>query len=68
MWEVGGDAWGWHRRLHAWEEESVTECFILLHDVVLQANVHSDGGGLLIPLKFIQRRELTSFSRKGIDR
>lgn len=24
MWEVGGDAWGWRRRLHAWKEESVT--------------------------------------------
>lgn len=40
MWEVGGDAWSWRRRLHAWKEESVTECSILLHDVVLHANVH----------------------------
>lgn len=39
-WEVGGDAWVWRRRLHAWEEESVSDCSILLHDVVLQANVH----------------------------
>ena len=23
-WEEGGDAWGWRRGLHAWEEESVT--------------------------------------------
>jgi len=48
-WEVRGDAWDWHRRLHAWEEESVTECSILMHDVVLQANVHDRWRWLIDP-------------------
>lgn len=46
-WEVRGDAWG--RRLHAWEEESVTKCSIILHDVVLQANVHDRWRWLIDP-------------------
>lgn len=48
-WEVGGDAWGWRRRLHAWEEKSVTKWSILLHDVVLQANVHDRWRWLIDP-------------------
>jgi len=48
-WEVGGDVWDWRRRLHAWEEESVTECSILLHDVVLQDNVHDRWRWLINP-------------------
>jgi len=34
------EAWVWRRRLLAWEEESVRECSILLHNIVLQNNVH----------------------------
>ena len=48
-WEDGGEAWGWRRRLHAWEEESVTKCSILLHDVVLQAHIHDKWRWLLDP-------------------
>ena len=38
-WEVGGRAWVWRRRLLAWEEDSVKDCTLLLHNVVLQDNV-----------------------------
>jgi len=34
-WGVGGGAWVWRRRLFAWEEECVTKCCALLHDIVL---------------------------------
>ena len=37
-WGGGGGAWLWRRRLLAWEEETVSECASLLHDVVLQDN------------------------------
>ena len=39
-WEIDGGAWVWRRHLFAWEEESVRECSILLHNNVLQDNVH----------------------------
>jgi len=48
-WENGGEAWGWRRRLHAWGEESVTKCSILLHDVVLQVHIHDKWRWLLDP-------------------
>lgn len=35
-WEDRCGAWEGRRRLFAWEEESVTECSVLLHDIVLQ--------------------------------
>jgi hypothetical protein len=38
-WEDGGSAWVWRRRLLAWEEDSVRECILLLHNIVLQENV-----------------------------
>ena len=38
-WEEGGAAWVWRRHLLAWEEESVLECSVLLHDVILQDHV-----------------------------
>jgi len=37
-WMDGGGAWEWRRRLLAWEEESVTNCSFLLHNIVLQDN------------------------------
>lgn len=40
---LGADGAGeslWHRRLIAWEEESVRECVVLLHNIVLQEKVH----------------------------
>ena len=39
-WEVDGGAWVWRRRLFEWEEESVRECSFLLHNIVLQDDVH----------------------------
>lgn len=39
-WLEGGGAWSWHRRLLAWEEESVRECLYLLLNVVLQEKYH----------------------------
>jgi len=38
-WMEGGRAWEWRRRLLAWEENSVRECSLLLHNIVLQENV-----------------------------
>jgi hypothetical protein len=35
--EVDGEAWGWRRRLRAWEEELLEECRQLINGVVLQA-------------------------------
>ena len=37
-WEERGSACVWRRRLLAWEKESVSECTILLQDIVLQDN------------------------------
>ena len=34
-WRVEGEAWRWRRRLFAWEEESVGELTLLLHNVSL---------------------------------
>ena len=31
----GGAAWEWRRPMLAWEEESVSECFVMLHDIIL---------------------------------
>lgn len=36
-WDEAGEAWKWRRRLFAWEEESVAELTLLLHNVSLQA-------------------------------
>lgn len=38
-WEEGGEAWGWRKRLWAWEEEMVVECRHLLNTIVLQLDV-----------------------------
>ena len=35
-WDNGGDAWGWRRRLLAWEEELMGELMILLANVSLR--------------------------------
>lgn len=37
VWDEAGEAWKWRRRLFAWEEESVAELTLLLHNVSLQA-------------------------------
>jgi len=41
--------WEWRRRLLAWEEECV-ECYVLLHNVVLQVTVHDTLRWLLDPI------------------
>ena len=38
-WTDGGGAWEWRMRLLAWEEETVSECAFLLHNVVLQDHI-----------------------------
>jgi len=38
-WEDGGSSCVWRRRLFAWEEECVRECYVLLHDIVLQEHL-----------------------------
>jgi len=42
-----GEAWVWRRRLLAWEEESVRECSVLLHNIVLQDEVNDTWRWLL---------------------
>lgn len=50
-WGIDGEAWVWRRRLFAWEkEESVRECSILLHNVILQDTVHDTWRGLSDPI------------------
>lgn len=49
-WEVGGRGWEWRRRLLAWEEESVEECFVMLHGIVLQVTTHDTWRWLLDPI------------------
>ena len=48
---------GWRRCLLAWEDESVTNCSFLLHDIVLQDRVSDRWRWLLDPV--------ASFSVKG---
>jgi hypothetical protein len=40
----------WRRRLLAWEEESVRECLMLRHNIVLQDNVEDTWRWLLDPI------------------
>jgi len=40
----------WRRRLLAWEEESVRECYVFLDNIVLQENVHDGWRWLLDPI------------------
>jgi len=49
-WGVGGGAWVWKRRLFAWEEECVRECYALLHDIVLQDHTIDRWRWLLNPV------------------
>jgi len=49
-WDEGGSTWVWRRRLLAWEEESVSDCAILLHNIVLQGSVLDRWRWLLDPI------------------
>ena len=40
----------WHRRLFAWEEESISECYVLLRNFVLQENVEDKWTWQLDPM------------------
>ena len=49
-WEVRGGAWVWRRCLFAWEEECLRECYVLLHDFVLQDHLLDRWRWLLDPI------------------
>ena len=49
-WEEGGGAWVWRRRLLAWEEESVSDCVVLLHNIDFQDQVLDRWMWLLDPI------------------
>jgi len=49
-WGLEGGAWGWRRRLLAWEEESVRECSMLLHNFVMQDTIHDTWRWQLDPI------------------
>nr|ABN08531.1 hypothetical protein MtrDRAFT_AC157488g19v2 [Medicago truncatula] len=48
---VGGGERVWRCRLFAWEEESERKCSVLLHNTVLQKNVHDAWHWLLDPIQ-----------------
>lgn len=49
-WEEGGVAWVWRMHLLAWEEETVTVCSVLLHNIVLQDDIPNRWWWLLDPV------------------
>jgi len=55
-WTDGSRGWVWRRHLLAWEEESVRECYVLLHNG-LQDNVHDTWRWLLDPVHGYSVRE-----------
>jgi len=63
-------AWVWRRCLLAWEENSVRECTLLLHNVVLQVNVSDKWRWLLDHVHGYTIREAYRFITSGeqVDR
>lgn len=49
-WEDGRSTWVWRRRLFAWEEECISECSVLLCDMVLQDPIPDRWRWLLDPV------------------
>ena len=49
-WGFDGEAWEWRRPLFAWEEDSVRECSLLLHNFVLQDTVQDSWRWMLDPI------------------
>lgn len=49
-WAVEGMAWEWRRHLFLWEEEYVRECYVLLHNIVLQDTANDSWRWLLDPV------------------
>lgn len=70
-WGEGGRAWVWRRRMLAWEEESVRECLVLLHNIVLQDDVNDRWSWLIDPTHSYSVRDayhlITSFGEQ-VDR
>ena len=61
----------WRRWLFAWEEESVRECSVFLHNIVLQENVHDAWCWLLDPIQdysVMGAYRLLTTSRQPVDR
>jgi hypothetical protein len=56
-WMENGRGWVWRRRLLAWEEDTVRECYLLVHNVVLQENVSDTWRWLLDPVHGYTVRE-----------
>jgi len=69
-WAVGASVWLWRRRLLAWEEDSVRECTLLLHNVVLQDNVSDTWRWLIDLVHGYSVREAYRFLTSGeqVDR
>jgi len=49
-WGVDGRAWMWSHRLFTWEEDSMRECSLWLHNIILQDAVHDTWRWLLDPI------------------
>jgi len=60
-WGEGGGAWSWRRRLFAWEEASLRECSLLLHNIVLQDSVTDKWRWLLNPIHGYSVRDTYRF-------
>ena len=60
-WGEGGGAWLWRRRLLAWEEDSLRERSLLLHNIVLQDSVTDKWRWLLDPIHGYSVRETYRF-------
>ncbi|XP_024628771.1 uncharacterized protein [Medicago truncatula] len=58
----------WRRRLLAWEEESVRECLVLFHNIVLQENVEDTLRWLLDPIHGYSVRGAYRFLTTSVDR
>ena len=60
-WVDGGGAWEWRRRLLAWEEETVSECASLLHNVVLQDHILDRWRWILDPINGYSIKETYTY-------
>jgi len=64
---IDGGAWEWRRRLFAWEEESVRECSLLLHNFFLQDTVHDTWRRVLDPISGYTVRGVYRYFTTTID-
>ena len=63
----GGNAWGWRRRLLAWEEGSVRECFVLLNNIILQDHIQDLWRWMLDPIHGYSVRGTYRFPTSAIE-